>query len=195
MASCPWPRQTSWCSLFRLFQSLWQSEHAVLLQKLCNFGITGSLLQSCESCLSNRQQRVVPHGISSSWSDVSSGVLLYSLVTFPKYMQYFLAVLLLFMPMTANVLEWMTRLMILNCFNRTWIVCISGVFGISWTLMSRNAKLWKLLRRFNHSLLVFLLENSKLEDAKDFKDLRIITNHHLSWNPHIDHVVSKVKSD
>ena len=48
--------------------------HAVLLQKLCNFGITGSLLQWCESYLSNRRQRVVLDGISSSWSDVSSGV-------------------------------------------------------------------------------------------------------------------------
>ena len=49
--------------------------HAVLLQKLCNFGITGSLLQWCESYLSNRRQRVVLDGISSSLSDVSSGVL------------------------------------------------------------------------------------------------------------------------
>ena len=48
--------------------------HAVLLQKLCNFGITGSLLQWCESYLSNRRQRVVLDGIFSSWFDVSSGV-------------------------------------------------------------------------------------------------------------------------
>ena len=48
---------------------------AVLLQKLCNFGITGSLLKWCESYLSNRRQRVVLDGISSSWSEVSSGVL------------------------------------------------------------------------------------------------------------------------
>ena len=48
--------------------------HAVLLQKLCNFGITGSLLQWCESYLSNRRQRVVLDGISSSSSVVSSGV-------------------------------------------------------------------------------------------------------------------------
>ena len=47
--------------------------HAVLLQKLCNFGITGSLLQWCESYLRNCRQRVVLDGISSSWSDVSSG--------------------------------------------------------------------------------------------------------------------------
>lgn len=57
--------------------------------------------------------------------------------------------------------------------------------------MSRNAKLWKLLSSFNHSLQVFFLENSKLAEVKEFKDLGIITNHHLSWNPHIDYVVSK----
>ena len=57
--------------------------------------------------------------------------------------------------------------------------------------MSRNAKFWKLIRRLNHSLLVFFLENSELEEVKEFKDLGIITNHHLSWNPHIDYIVSK----
>ena len=48
--------------------------HAVLLQKLRNFGITGSLLQWCESYLSNRRQRVVLDGLSSSWSDGPSKV-------------------------------------------------------------------------------------------------------------------------
>ena len=48
--------------------------HLVLLQKLCGFGISGSILQWCESYLSQRQQRVVLEGVSSSWSGVSSGV-------------------------------------------------------------------------------------------------------------------------
>ena len=37
----------------------------------------------------------------------------------------------------------------------------------------------------------FFLENSELEEVKEFKDLGIITNHHLSWNPYTDYVVSK----
>ena len=48
--------------------------HPVLLQKLCGFGISGSILQWCESYLIQRQQRVVLAGVSSSWSGVSSGV-------------------------------------------------------------------------------------------------------------------------
>ena len=30
-----------------------------------------------------------------------------------------------------------------------------------------------------------------LAEVKEFKDLEITTNHHLSWNPHRDYVVSK----
>ena len=30
-----------------------------------------------------------------------------------------------------------------------------------------------------------------MEEVKEFKDLGVITDHHLSWNRHIDHVVSK----
>lgn len=114
--------------------------HSVLMQKLGNFGITGSLLQWCESYLTNRRQRVVLDGISSSWSDVSSGVprgifficlyfLLYLLVTSLKL--FFVAVLLPFMRMIANVPGSLTRLAILNYFNKTWIICLNGVFEIS----------------------------------------------------------------
>ena len=48
--------------------------HPVLLQNLCGSGISGSILQWCESYLSQRHQRVVLDGVSSSWSQVSSGV-------------------------------------------------------------------------------------------------------------------------
>ena len=47
---------------------------SILLQKLCSFGISGYLLKWCESYLSNRWQRTVLDGVSSTWSEVPSGV-------------------------------------------------------------------------------------------------------------------------
>ena len=42
--------------------------------KLCNFSISGSLLNWCENYLSHREQGVVIDGQSSAWSVVPSGV-------------------------------------------------------------------------------------------------------------------------
>ena len=48
--------------------------HVILLQKLCNFGISGSLQNWCKVYLSEREQRVVIEGKSFIWSVVPSGV-------------------------------------------------------------------------------------------------------------------------
>ena len=48
--------------------------HSVLLQKISSFGISCSLLQWCESYLSNHWQRSVLDGVSSTWLEVPSGV-------------------------------------------------------------------------------------------------------------------------
>ena len=48
--------------------------HDVLLQKLCNFGISGALLNWCQDYLANREQRVVIDGVNSSWCSIPSGV-------------------------------------------------------------------------------------------------------------------------
>ena len=48
--------------------------HQALLQKLCDFGISGELLNWCQDYLSNRRQRVVIDGYSSSWTEITSGV-------------------------------------------------------------------------------------------------------------------------
>jgi len=46
----------------------------ILLNKLCNFGNSGSLLAWCGDYLSNRTQRVVIDGSCSSWLNIPSGV-------------------------------------------------------------------------------------------------------------------------
>ena len=48
--------------------------HSVLLRKIRSFGISCSLLQWCESYLSNCWQRTVLDGVSSTWLEVPSGV-------------------------------------------------------------------------------------------------------------------------
>ena len=48
--------------------------HHLLLKKLETLGITGSLLSWFESCLTDRQQRAVIHGVCSDWLPVTSGV-------------------------------------------------------------------------------------------------------------------------
>ena len=48
--------------------------HKILLNKLCNFGISGSLLEWCSDYLLNRTQRVVIDGNCSTWLNIPSGV-------------------------------------------------------------------------------------------------------------------------
>jgi len=48
--------------------------HKIFLHKLCNFGISGSLVAWCGDYLSNRKQRVVVDGKCSSWLNIPSGV-------------------------------------------------------------------------------------------------------------------------
>ena len=37
----------------------------------------------------------------------------------------------------------------------------------------------------------FTLKGSVLEEVNEFRDLGLLTNHHLSWNSHIDTITSK----
>ena len=48
--------------------------HDVLLQKLCNFGISVALLNWYQDYLSNREQRDVIDRVNSSWCSIPSGV-------------------------------------------------------------------------------------------------------------------------
>ena len=54
-------------------QSSWILVRHLLLQKLCNFGVSG-LLNWCRDYLSNREQRAVVDEISSDWRPFPSGV-------------------------------------------------------------------------------------------------------------------------
>ena len=115
--------------------------HLVLLQKLCGFGISGSILQWCESYLTQRQRRVVLDGVSSSWLGVSSDVSQGSLLG-PLFFVLFICdlpqVVLLEIAspstqITAKVQGSLTLPQI-KIFRRIWITFIDGAYTILWIL-------------------------------------------------------------
>ena len=59
------------CDVTAAFDRVW---HTGLLHKLYNIGIKGNLLLWLEDYLSNRTQRVVLQGVSSSWGNINAGV-------------------------------------------------------------------------------------------------------------------------
>ena len=163
--------------------------HAVLLQKLCNFGITGPLLQWCESYLSNRLQRVVLDGISSSWSDVSSGVPQGSLLG-----PLFFAIFISDLPDVVLSPGSTIALYADDC-KCSRIIDTAGDLELlqqdldslhQWSVRNfmnfnvKKCKIMKITKKIQPLTSSFFLENSEREEVKEFKDLGIITNHHLS---------------
>ena len=174
-------------------------DHSVLLQKLCNFGITGSLLQWCESYLSNRRQRVVLDGISSSWPDVPTGVPQSSLLG-PLFFVLFVS------DLPEVVLPGSTIALYAYDCKCSRIIDTVGDLDLfqqdldnlhQWSVRNfmnfnvKQCKIMKITKKIQPLISSFFLENSGLEEVKEFKDFGILTNQHLSWNPHIDYVVSK----
>ena len=162
-------------------------------------GITGSLLQWCESYLSNRRQRVVLDGISSSWSDVSSGVPQGSLLG-PLFFVIFIS------DLPKVVRPGSTIALYADDCKCSRIIDTVGDLELfqqdldslhQWSVPNfmhfnvKKCKTMTITTKIQPLTSSFFLENSELEEVKEFKDLGIITNHHLSWNPHIDYVVYK----
>ena len=79
----------------------------------------------------------------------------------------------------------------LNYFNeilRTW------KNGVRWTVRSsmlRNAKLWKFLGRNNHWLQLSSSTTLRRWNFDEFRDLGVITDHHLTWNSQVKCVLAK----
>ena len=173
--------------------------HDILLQKLCNFGISGSLLNWCKDYLTNREQRVVIEGLSSSWTVIPSGVPQGSLLG-PLFFVIFISDL-------PNVVTAGNTIALYadDCKTSRVINCQSDyqVFQsdldnlYSWSqqnLMDFNVKKCKVMRitkkKFSfHSDLQ--LDNNTLEEISDFCDLGLVTTNKLSWNAHVDKISCK----
>ena len=127
-------------------------------------------------------------GISSSWSDVSSGVPQGSLLG-PLFFVIFIS------DLPEVVLPGSTIALYADDCKCSRIIDTAGDLELfqqdldslhQWSVrnfMNFNAKKCKIMKITKKSQLLtssFFLENSEQEEVKEFKDLGIITNHHLS---------------
>ena len=173
--------------------------HDLLLHKLCNFGISGSLLNWCENYLSHREQRVVIDGQSSAWSVVPSGVPQGSLLG-PLFFVIFIS------DLPDVVMPGNTIALYADDCKTSRVVSYpsdqqkfqSDLDNLcEWSqrnLMDFNVKKCILLRitkkrmPFHADL---ILNGCSLEETYEFCDLGLVTGNKLSWNAHVDKICSK----
>ena len=173
--------------------------HPVLLKKLCGFGISGSILQWCESYLSKRRQRVVLEGVSSSWAGVSSGVPQGSLLG-PLFFVIFIC------DLPDVVLPGNTIALYADDCKSFRIIHSASDQNMfqedldnlhQWSLRNfmdfnvKKCKIMRITKKKQPFISNFHLNNLLLEEVSEFRDLGITTDQHLRWNLHIDKVVAK----
>ena len=130
----------------------------------------------------------MPDGISSSWSDVSSGVPQGSLLG-PLFFVIFMS------DLPEVVLPGSTIALYADDCKCSRIIDTAGDLELfqqdldslhQWSVRNfmnfnvKKCKMIKITKKIQLLTSSFFLENSELEEVKEFKDLRIITNHHLS---------------
>ena len=173
--------------------------HNVFLHKLCYLGISVNLLNWCKDYLSNRTQRVVIDGYSSSLSEITSGVPQGSILG-PLFFVIFI-----------------NDLPDVVCSNNTIALYAddSKIFRVidcdedliyfqedhdklhQWSQRNRmdfNAKKCTIMR-ISGKQVPFTngvhMNDTVLEEVKEIKDLGILTDCSLSWNSHTDMITAK----
>ena len=173
--------------------------HKMLLHKLCNFGISGSLLAWCGDYLSNRKQRVVVDGKCSSWLNITSGVPQGSILG-PLFFVIFISDLPEVVSQGSTVALYADdckAFRVVTCPNDQ-LMFQGDLDGLcTWSQQNRmtfNVKKCKLMRitlKKQPLRSSFILNGNVLEEVDEFRDLGLLTNHHLSWNSHVDAITNK----
>ena len=173
--------------------------HVILMQKLCNFGVCGCLLNWYRDYLSNHEQRVVMYGKSSDWCPIPSGVPQGSLLG-PLFFMIFINNLPDVVSPTSLVAlyadDYKTSRVIQHpCDHESLQDDLNSLVSSSQlNHVSFNTKKCKLMQITKNRSPIFAplqLGGTTLEVTAEFSDLGLLTNHKLSWNSHIDKISSK----
>ena len=162
-------------------------------------GISGSLLAWCGDYLSNRKQRVVVDGKCSSWLNITSGVPQASIVG-PLFFVIFISDLPEVVSQGSTVALYADdckAFRVVTCPNDQ-LIFQGDLDGLcTWSQQNRmtfNVKKCTLMRitlKKQPLRSSFSLNGNVLEEVDEFRDLGLLTNHHLSWNSHVDAITNK----
>ena len=188
---------TVYMDLSKAFDSV---DHSLLLYKLAiRFSIHGSLLALLDSYLKNREQRVMLSGSTSDWLPVNSGV--------PQGSSLGPLCFILFMDDLAENIVNGSRVLIYadDCKILRSISSVSDARSLQLDIncLDNWCKAWKLrinpcktvaVRYTNNKRLVdfvYTLGTENIAWVSEHNDLGVIFDNKLTFNAHIDHVVSK----
>lgn len=172
--------------------------HNLLCHKLKAFGFSDRLHAWFCSYLSNRMQRVMLEGTSSSWLPVSSGVpqgsilgpILFLLYTNDIGMNLSVGTQLALYADDAKIFRPIQSLQ--DCLSLQSDLLTLQMWSNKWGLKFNTTKcqiltIGRVVRHtFNYSL-----NNSNLDHITEFNDLGVTITNFLSWNAHIHKIVAK----
>ena len=175
-----------------------QVPHHLLLKKLEMLGITGSLLSWFESYLTDRQQRVVIHGVCSEWLPVTSGVPQGSILGPLLFLVYCNDI--------PTCIEENSTLALFADDSKLYRTLSSPTSSASlqhdlcniirWTTnnqMELNAvkcKAMRISRKRTPTQTQYVINENIVEQAPIIKDLGVLITNNLSWSKHIESIVS-----
>ena len=172
--------------------------HHLLLRKLSNFGIHGSLLSWFHSYLSDRRQRVVLQGVYSEWLPVTSGVPQGSILG-P----------LLFLVYCNDIQSYIqkSKLALFADDSKLYLPLVQSDSThllqhdldnlITWTtdnqmeLNNTKCKAMRISRKNTPAQTNYSINGHIIEQVTNFKDLGVVVSKDLSWSQHINSIVSK----
>ena len=174
-------------------------DHAILLQKLRSYGVTGPPLCWFEDYLTGRTQRVVVDGVALTWSPVTSGVPQGSILGLLLFV-IFINDLPDFTVKGTETAPYADDTKLHNTFTSTndcerlqqsltnldhWSVQNNIRFNPS------KCKVLAISRKKSPITYDYTLGTVKLICVCNEKDLGVITSYELSWDLHINSIISK----